>query len=343
MDEQLNVEPLTEFREPVEVLSEELVEREAEYREISSSTEVQEEEYASMVESGLDNVVESVKPRFIGLLELVREQLDVVRQRLKEAYAHLGNLEADLRKHVTGDGSRSIIYYWILYLLVVGGNVLVFTATFSVIQPELPWWVGLFMGVVMAGPSLLIAYSYIRSPEKDRFLKYLHVVGLSAAVVAVIGAAISKTVGYHMVSSISTTSFLSGSSSSSWLERLHFVASTITFVALVATQEAFGGRLMILINESREDRRPYEQIREELAEAKRLVDLLESESETLGGQIAIIENFDSIAESWRKDKLHRHLMSLKVSQERLFTEAEDLALQKIKKGSLRDIINIGRR
>lgn len=283
--------------------------RKAESSKISSMRR-----FASAVLKALKSSVASVRYKLMALYQLIMEQIPVMSQELEELRAHENKLQSALRN--CESGVKKAVLYLTLYILLLVASFLLFSVTWAVIQPELPWWLGPAQAVVMVAPSILICQAYIRSPAKDRFLRFLHIIGLVAALLTGIGVALSKAVFYTMINNASTSSVL-GTSSGSWVDTMQLVASGVTFVALVVTDAALGGRLAILVYENFEAKRPIETMKVSLEETVQKREKLEAELRELNLQREAIENFDDISEKFIDSTLEKMLLIAEIAQLRL--------------------------
>jgi len=305
----------SEFQNPEQALNQSFGPKRPELLKIAGSAEIPTPEFKSVVDSCLESVTESARQLFTGLLGLLNKRYAVSCQELAEINAHLTKLQAELQ-NTEGAGIWSIVLYLGLYIILLIGNVVVFAAAWSIIQPEMPFYVGVFQSIVMVGPSVLISYAYQRSPSKDKFLKYLHWIALSAVILAMVGVAVCKAMGYHLMSAASSGSVLTGASTGS-LDKVLLVASTVTFIAVVGSETTLGGRFAIKIYEYFQSRRPAEKTKEDIQECESRIRLLNAEVERIGGRIVLIENFDSTAEAWRKWTSHHMLVLHRALQQQL--------------------------
>ena len=273
----------------------------------------EEEEFQTRWENDLDSYVKSTRTEITGDHETVSQDSRGKKKELGEERAHQSILQAIRHQYdLHADHKRAPSYYLVLYFLLIAGAMGAYAWSIQLVMPEQNFLIGLLSSIVIASPSYLVTSAYKRSQSRDSFLKWLHMIGLSASTLMILSAAAAKTAVYHLLSSASAggsgAGFLSASSSSSWLEQLQLWASMLTFIAAIAAEIAFGGRLMILIYEYGEKKKSIDMVEGDLKTSAEKLEKLRAESSKLDIQLARMEAFDSVASSWREATIQELIM-----------------------------------
>ena len=291
---------------------------ETQLREWAKSLETKLSEFQSLCQSQLDAFLKKVQPEVIGALESVQQRYDVIRHQLKEAYAHKNQLIGIRRIHerYPNSNGRPPLLYWTLYLGLIGAAMAIFMCNFQLIFPDSEWWMGAISSLIVIGPSFLLGTEYLRRHDKDRFLKLIHWVGLSASILMVIAFAVARALAYMLLNSVSsyTTSIFANSTSSSSLDKAQMIASLVAFLAAIATEVAFGGRLAISIAEYRTAKHPIDKLNEDLVSLENEIKQLEEERELLEREIAKLQEFEPIASAWKQAQLEQLVLFFKETQ-----------------------------
>lgn len=284
------------------------------------------EDFKKLCENEIGLLAYVVMSELAGKFRQLKEKLTSKEDKLADLKIQRQKDAEDLhncKKHK--DGKQASIYYWIIYLLLVGAAILVFAWRFKLIMPEQHGFIGVLQAIVMAAPSFLIAYLYEKCQDKDRFLKWLHIIGLTAAVLMALSAAISGASANFLMSNATSSSgsFLSGggASSSSWLDMFQLISSTICFIAAIAVEITFAGRLMILINESRAAKKPIEELEGRIQETEHKISELEEESFDLTDKIGRIEPYENAIDCWRQSRLTELVISHTTAQDEAYGKA----------------------
>jgi hypothetical protein len=280
----------------------------------------EESEAKTAYENMADSFLASLKAEIQGAYESVARQLKENQEHLSEVYAHYSRLMFQQRNLEMNDGDRNTSYYWIVYLTLVLGSIVVFAWNFSIIMPEQKLWMAIIQSIVMAGPSFFISQAYIRSRSKDTFLRRLHIIGIASSVTMVLAAAIGRGTAYYLLNNSGGGSIIT-QQDSTWIDTLHFVASALTFVACIAVDIAFSGRLMIIISQSTEMKHISKDLVSNIAACERKITYMESESAGLSQKIGWEKVFDAVANPWKEAKLQEQLMAHKARHQKVRDDA----------------------
>ena len=260
--------------------------------------------YENMTDSFLKSIYAEIK----GSKESIARQLKAVQGNISEAYAHYSRLIYLQINHELEHGGRNITYYWALYLTLVIGAIVVFAWSFSIIMPEQHLWMAIIQSIVMAGPSFLINQAFMRCRSRDAFLRRLHIIGISASVAMVLGAGIARATAYYIMNNAGGSVFTTGGS---WMDKLHLILSGLTFVACLATDIAFSGRLMIIISQHTEMKHISESIAVNIVTWKQKIDEMEEEAVVLSQMLEWEDVFEDVAKPWREAKIQEQLTAHK--------------------------------
>lgn len=291
---------------------------ETQLRDGAKSLETKPDEFQSLCQSQLDAFLTKVKPEVLGALESVQQRYDVIRHQLKEALAHKNQLIGLRRIHerYPNSNGRPPLLYLTLYLGLIGAAMAIFVCNFQLIFPDSEWWMGALSSLIVIGPSFLLGTEYLRRHDKDKFLKLIHWVGLSASILMVIAFAVARALAYMLLNSVSstTTSIFSTSTSSSSLDKAQMIASLVAFLAAIATEIAFGGRLAISIADYRMAKHPIDKLNEGLMSVEIEIKQLEAERELLEREIAKLHQFETIASAWKQAQQQQLVLFFKETQ-----------------------------
>lgn len=218
------------------------------------SPDIMPEEFESFCQSELDVFIMGIQPEVVGAVESVENRYDDVRQQLGEEQAQRHRLLSMSRlSQLYGNKGRAPLWYWELYMVLIIAAMAIFATNFGLIIPEREW-IGLLSSPIVAAFSYFVVCEFMRRPEKDDFLRNIHWMGILASIVMLIGFAVTRALAYLILSgsassaTYSSGSFLSGQSSSA-MDTIQTIAALVTFLAAMATEIAFAGRLYISIAE----------------------------------------------------------------------------------------------
>jgi len=283
------------------------------------SPDVTPEEFESLCESKLDVFIIGVQPEVVGALESVENRCDEVRKQLDEEQAHRHRLLGINRLcELYGDKRRTPFWYWGLYIVLIIAAMAIFATNFGLIVPEREW-IGLLSSPIVAAFSYFVVCEFLRRPDKDRFLRHIHWMGIWASIVMLVGFAVARALAYLLLSgSASSAAYSSGSflnnQSSSTMDTLQMAAALVTFLAAMVTEVAFAGRLYISIAEYRAARCSREGIIAGLESVEEEIQELQDKLRRLGQELAQLRGFDEMAAAWKRAKLQELSLLFKEAQ-----------------------------
>lgn len=260
-----------------------------------------------------------VQPEVVGAVESVELRYDAVRAQLDEAQAHRHRLMGISRLcELYADKRRAPLWYWGLYIVLILAAMAIFVTNFGLIVPEREW-IGLLSSPIVAAFSYFLVCEFTRRPDKDKFLKHIHWIGLLTSILMLIGFAVTRALAYLLLSgSASSTTYSSGSflynQSSSTLDNVQMAVALVTFLAAMGTEIAFAGRLYISIAEYRAACYPIEKVNEGLAAVEQELQRLQDELCQLGRKLAQLRGFKEMAAAWKRAKLQELTILFKEMQ-----------------------------
>jgi len=275
------------------------------------------EQIKVLIASILISFAHCVQSELKGMRKVIKAQLKAAEQAKSSAKAHLEELRSILESSRHAYGKYGSFYYYAMYFLLISSLIVVFSSSFHLILPEIHFLVGVGQSIVIAAPSYLVYCMFIKSVNRDRFLRSLHRTGITAAIVMSVSIAVARLAAYHLMQSMASTgSFLYGTSSSaSWIETLKLVSSSIAFVSMVGTEICFGSRLMISIDKFRSKLRDSTDLNAQIIESDLRVRELEEDCLNLSRQLAQIRDSKDIIANFIESK--RMTMTADVSIARL--------------------------
>ena len=283
----------------------------------------EESEAKTAYQNMTDGFLKSIYAEIKGSQESIARQLKAAQENISEAYAHYSRLIYLQINREMEHGGRNITYYWAIYLALVIGAIVVFAWNFSIIMPEQHLWMAIVQSIVMAGPSFLINQAFMRCRSRDTFLRRLHIIGISASVTMVLAAGIARATAYYLMNNAGGSIM---AATGSWMDKLHLILSGLTFIACLATDITFSGRLMIIISQHTEMKHISESIAVNIVTWRQKIDEMEAEAVLLSQKLEWEDIFDDVAKPWREAKIQEQLMAHK---ER-YNKVRDDAISKLR-------------
>jgi Skp family chaperone for outer membrane proteins len=298
--------------------------------ELMRSPDVTQEEFESLCQSQMDVFIAGISSDIEGSLESVEVQYNDVRNRLNEEQAHRHQC-LSISRLCNGDKGRAPLwYYWGLYIVLILAAMAIFATNFGLIIPEREW-IGLLSAPIVAAFSYFVVYEFMRRPDKDRFLRFIHWMGILASIVMLIGFAVTRALAYLLLSGSASPNYYSGSflynQSSSTMDTIQMAAALATFLAAMVTEIAFAGRLSISIGEYYAARHSMESIEAGLECVEEKIQKLQDELRQLGQQLAFLRGFDAIADAWKRAKLQELVLRFKEIQSEVRNELQKQVAQ----------------
>jgi hypothetical protein len=304
---------------------------------ITSSTEIDEEEFRPISEAGRESIVNTTRTELHGSYDALKKEHKEKEDEKDKCVKHLSGLEDDIRAHEKEPIKKAARYVKYLYGAVIAAAIIIAAKTMGLIMPEQAGILSWLQAIIMAGPSYFIAAAWQKCRDKVEYQRRLNIAGLVSAIVMAVSATIARTLAYYSMNQTGSGSFLSGSSVN-WIDQLQLAFAGLPFIGAIAVEITLAGALLISMKDSGEAKEQLDQKREHVEQLKQHIEGLKTEWRSLGKWLGQIDNFDDIALPWMRKEIGKDIIRHRALQEEIVSEA----MRKIQQRSKKDIIRMSK-